>query len=159
MGRRQCGVDSRTRSTLDAKTVKIAPRCCARGCKWTGNILMAFPPSPLSGMTQLHSFWPLCKLWHVSEPAGPLICWVYQRRLPRGRGSAALPQGSPLPSLQRRRSDGRSAVDMALFTGSHNQVLMFVRSAAITYPWTPFSPRPRLYSGESSEAHWPTAGC
>lgn len=48
MGRHQLGVDSRTRSTSDAKTLKIAPRCCARGCKWTPNILMAFPPSSLS---------------------------------------------------------------------------------------------------------------
>lgn len=159
MGRRQCGVDSRTRSILDAKTLKIAPGCCARGCKWTGNIPMAFPPSSLSCMTRLHFFGLSVNSGTCLNQQAPVICWVYQRWLPRGRGSAAAPQRSPLPSLQRRRSYGRSAVDMALFTGSHNQVLMFVRSAAITYPWTPFSPRPRLYSGESSVAQWPTAGC
>lgn len=158
MARRQCGVDSRTRSTLDAKTLKIAPRCCARGCKWRRNILMAFPPSSLSCMTRLPFFWPLCKLWRASELAG---------RFAGSTSDGSLEDEDQPRSLKGPLSPVYSACGLTdaqlltwlLVTGSHNQVLMFVKSAAITYPWTPFSPRPRLYSGESSVAHWPTTGC
>lgn len=99
MGRRQCGVDSRTRSILDAKTLKIAPRCCARGCKWTRNILMAFPPSSLPCVTRPHLFCSLCKLWHVSERAGPVDVLGLPAMAPSRTGIGRGPSREPSPQF------------------------------------------------------------
>lgn len=51
----------------------------------------------------------------------------------------------PGPRSEGRRFHGRSAVDMALFTGAHNQVLMFARSVAIMCRWRVFSSGPQKH--------------
>lgn len=75
----------------------------------------------------------------------------------------------PYPCSECKRFYGRSAVDMTLFMGAHNQVLMFARSVAIMYLCRVFSFWLLTYFSNSGEpgvsqngcclttAHWPIA--
>ncbi len=51
----------------------------------------------------------------------------------------------PNPCMKCRRFYRRSAVDMTLFMGAHNQVLMFAGRVAIMYLWTAFRFWPQEY--------------
>lgn len=65
----------------------------------------------------------------------------------------------PYPCSERKRFYGRSAVDMTLFMGANNQVLMFARSVAIMYLRRVSSFWPQTYFINSGEPGISQNGC